>query len=206
MRSPILGHQSIRSDSDAEPSAHLPCTELIGPIALLRLLTRLAERGLIMQSQSWTQLPEGTSSSTTVQDIKQILEPTVLKKILAIAVKRISRFREYIRDRVQKGLYHTALINYIPLAELALSVLEFDRVTGGTFANATCGARKELVLCLGNAAEMAIRKGLNDDALRLAAAANFYGAGAPREEKIPVEVVEKNKRRLAEAKRVLNID
>ena len=78
-------------------------------------------------------------------------------------------------------------------------------VTTGKYSEAIRGARKELVLCLGNAAEMAKRKSMHGDALRLAAAAVHYANNAIQDEGITSDLVAKNERRLAEAKRVLNI-
>ena len=190
---------------DFEPSTVLPCSEILGPIALVRLLVRIAERGLITQPQLWEQLPGGTSSSTSFEDVTKIFDPSILGKTLSTSVKRVARYREVVKNDVERDFYRHALLRYVSLAELALSVVEFDRATGGRYATYAHGARRELVFCLGNAAEMARRKGFHEEALRFAAAANHYGSEVSVEDNITVQMVEKNRRRLAAARQMLNI-
>ncbi|KAK7685472.1 hypothetical protein QCA50_011336 [Cerrena zonata] len=201
LRVPLAGTDR----EDVDEVALIPREATIGPIALIRVLTCLAERGLLDQSQSWTQLPEGTSPSVTLANLKQITSPPIIKKILTIAVKRASAYREIGRQRVQSNAYHRALLAYVPAAELSCCLLEFDRVTGRKYSREIRGARKELVLCLGNAAEMSRRKDRKEDFLRFAVAANQYAKDALPEEGITGDLIVKNGRRLAEAKRVLNV-
>lgn len=204
LRTPLAGLETDVIDN-VDEIVLIPREEIIGPIALIRLLTRLAERGLLEQSQAWTQLPEGTSPSVTLNNLKQITSPSIIKKILTIAVKRITMYREIGRQRVQTGAHHRALLAYVPATELACCLLEFDSVTSGKYSREIRGARKELVLCLGNAAEMSRRENRNEDSLRFAAAANLYARDAPEVEGITNDLLVKNERRLAQAKRVLNI-
>lgn len=203
--SPITSPPPDRAGSEVEPDHVLPCTEILGPIALVRLLICIAERGLITQPRLWEQRPEGIPSTTSIEDVTKILDPSTLRKVLSTSVKRVARYREVIKNDVAQGLYHRALLRYVSLAELALSVLDFDRATGGRYATDVHGARRELVFCLGNVAEMAGRKGFSEEALRYSAAASHYGSEVSVEDDITAQMVEKNRRRLAEARRMLNI-
>lgn len=49
-----------------------------------------------------------------------------------------------------------ACLAYVTAAELAAALISFDVATAGEYANNVVGMREELVLCLGNAAEMAL--------------------------------------------------
>ncbi|CAL1698864.1 unnamed protein product [Somion occarium] len=190
---------------DFDEVATLPREATMGPIALVRLLIRLTERGLVDQSQSWTTLPEGTVPSIMLKQVQQILSPVVVKKILSTALKRVSAYREIGHERVQEGHDHRALLAYTPASELALSLLELNRVADRKYAAQTRGAQKELVLCLGNAATVCRRKKRYEGALLLAAAAERYGQHASAEEGITTDMKEKNKKRLAELKRIVNM-
>ncbi|CAL1698870.1 unnamed protein product [Somion occarium] len=176
-----------------------------GPIAFVRLFTKLIERGLLEQSQSWTTLPEGILPSTTLKQVKQILSPEIVKKVLSLAMKRITAYREVGRDFVQMEKNNRiAYLVYLHGAELGWDLLELNRTSGGKYTTDIRGARKELVLCLGNAAEMCIRLSKFRRALVSATAVNQVIQDASQDEGITTDLAEKNKRRLAEAKRKID--
>lgn len=203
LRVPLSG-LDVNVDT-ADEIASIPREATMGPIALVRVLTRLAERGLLDQSQTWTELPEGVSPDVSLDNLKQITSPPILRKVLSVTLKRVTAYRDVGKERAQRAEHRRALLAFVPAAELASCLLEFNVVTSGKYSEAIRGARKELVLCLGNAAEMAKRKSMHGDALRLAAAAVHYANNAIQDEGITSDLVAKNERRLAEAKRVLNI-
>lgn len=85
-----------------------------------------------------------------------------------------------------------------PGAELNYCLLALDAACGGQWTENIAGARKELVLCLGNAAEMSIRLRQHEAALVLAVAADAAAKEAAAGE-IEAATLEKNKRRIETA-------
>ncbi|KAI0078593.1 hypothetical protein K474DRAFT_1696962 [Panus rudis PR-1116 ss-1] len=174
---------------------------LTGPLALTRLYTLLHRRGLLSKIQSWTALPADVGPSTELKHVKQITNSDILKKALTIAVKRITTHRELGRDRLLKDAdLRMAMGTFIYSAELAAALRNFDQTTDGKFAEQVKGARKELVLCLTNAAEMALRQQKHKSALAFASAAAQVAQENPQEEGLTMDIIEKNKRRLVTAK------
>lgn len=183
-----------------EASSQVASETVSGPIALLRLLIVLARRGVLDQASEWRALPEGTAPSTSLTQVKQILSPAVVEKILPLALKRVAARRELGNIRLRANDWWHARAAYRPAAELAVCLREFDNVTNGRWASKIRGATKELVLNLGNAAEMSNRKKEYKTALGFASAAVEIGQNAPADEDVTRDLVEKNRRRVDLAK------
>lgn len=171
-----------------------------GPTALLRLLIVLARRGVLEQVPQWTSLPEATAPSTSLTQVKQILSPAVLDKILPLALKRVVARREIGNTRLRQNDWWHARSAYRPAAELAVCLTDFDKATNGRWLSKIQGATKELVLSLGNAAEMSNRVKEYETAYRFALAAYQVGQSAPASEDIAQSVLDKNQRRADLAK------
>lgn len=173
----------------------IPAPAVSAPIALLRLLTLLAQRGLLARASTWKALPEGTVDGTHLVHVQQILSDDVIGRTLTVLAKRVVVQREKGREHVRTAPY-TARSDYRQTAQLAAGLLAFDEATHGRWAPAVVGMRKELVLCLGNAAEMSNRLRDYKAAVTFAVAAEDIAARASRNEGITADIREKNLRRL----------
>ena len=69
---------------------------LLGPLSLIRTLLVLARRGLLDEIPGWTNVPDNTSPSTSLGQIKQITSPDIIRKIVTLALKRVGA-------RLEKG-------------------------------------------------------------------------------------------------------
>ncbi|KAH8103144.1 hypothetical protein BXZ70DRAFT_774710 [Cristinia sonorae] len=197
-RSPLY---VVECELDVDPTVQLPQETTIAPIALTRLLHRLAQRGILDQAQVWTALPPGCDPSTSLAQVKQITSPAVLQKLLSISVKRATARRELGLTREPKGDHWHTRFGYTPAAELASALVQFDESTGRKWTESVRGARKELALNLNLAAETSMKLKEYETA-----AAFFTGAvnaieGASSVDSIPRDMLAKVKRRTAEAKR-----
>ncbi|KII92611.1 hypothetical protein PLICRDRAFT_172683 [Plicaturopsis crispa FD-325 SS-3] len=182
-----------------DASAIIPEEVVSGPLALIRIMTVLAERNQL-STPARKSLPPATSPSTSLNQVQQITAPNVLKAIVNLALKRVVLWREKGHERMRRGSdWEFAGATYQNAAELALALVAFDDATNGQFSATLKAARSEVVLCLGNAAEMALRRGLWARALPWAerAVADGEKIGPPD---ISAAVVAKNKRRVDMAK------
>ncbi len=203
-RSPL---SIVSTGGIVEPPGQVPNESTIGPIAFLSLLIQVAKRGLFDQIQSWTQLPAGADPSASLRQVKQMSSPDIVKRMLTLASKRVVARNDQGRGRVQSGedsfYCHAA---YLPAVELAAALVVFDEATDGRWSSSVRGARKDLVLNLGNVAEMSIRAKNFESALGFALEACSRWQSAPSSEAIPRSTLEKNERRVAEARRRINAD
>ncbi|KAK7684543.1 hypothetical protein QCA50_012490 [Cerrena zonata] len=140
---------AMETQTDVEHTAWTPREFITGPIALVRLLTTLASRGLIDRARTMEELPEGVSPSTTIKQVKQILSSEIMLKIISLSKKRVKSVREEGRDCVttQKD-YKKAHLLYLSASELAWNLLELNQSLGGRFDTEVEGVTKELVLFL----------------------------------------------------------
>ena len=149
-RSPLY---TIFTNNNVEAPEQVADESVLGPIALIRLLVILAKRGTLVTIPQWTQLPSGTSSSTSIGQVKQITNPDIIQKFLVLALKRVAARKETGHERLREGEVEYAHAAYTSAAELAAAIIAFNDVTQHRFAQNTRGVYKELVLCLGNASE-----------------------------------------------------
>lgn len=193
-----LAHiEDSRAEFDAQ--SQVPESAISGPTALMRLLTVLASRGVLEEVASWTALPEVCQHGVDLAQVQQIMSEPVIKKLLPLVLKRVTTQRENARRHIPKEPY-VARSDYRHGAELAATLVSFDIATRGRWKASVRGARKELVLCLGNAAEMSNRVRDYKAALGFAVAAQAVLQQAPRDEGIPADVGQKNARRIATAR------
>jgi hypothetical protein len=95
-----------------------------------------------------------------------------------------------------------ACFAYKSAAELAAALVNFDEATQGLYQKELMGARREQVLCLGNAAEMALGQGIYDRGLCYATAAVQCAETLPTDDSpdgVDISIREKNRRRVARA-------
>lgn len=185
-------------NSDAPLQA--PAASVGAPNALLRIFTVLAERGILEKIPTWRTLPVGCISGTNIQHIQQITSTAVIKKLLPLVAKRVAAHRDKTRKVVAEGCIFEARIRYRQAAELAASLIAFDSATEGQWTESIRGMHKELVLSLGNAAEMSNRHAEYKTALGFAEAANEVARAAPHAEGISADTVAKNARRAETAR------
>lgn len=190
----VVGPQRYEQDAPY----HIPAQSVGAPTALLRLLVVLAKRGALERAHSWTALPKDCAPGTDLQQVKQIMGHQVLKKLIPLVVKRITYTRESTRMVAMADPWK-ARATYVEAAQLGATVLSLDRVTNGRWKDNMRGLKKELVLCLGNAAEMSIRRQDFDAALGYALSADAVAHIASNDEGIPADTIAKNKRRLQTA-------
>ena len=79
--------------------------EFAGPLAFLRLLLLLSERGLLSRIPSWSAIPLGDSDAVqpgaknlSLSHLKQITSPAVIRKSVSMSLKRVKELRE-VRGR-----------------------------------------------------------------------------------------------------------
>jgi len=147
-RSPLY---TVFTQVKVEPSLQIADEPVIGPTVLARLLTVLAERDILQTVSKMTKL------SVECPDSKQITSPDAIHRFLILAAKRVTARREQGHKRIRKdNEMDYACLAYVSAAELAVALIAFDKATARKYAANVTGIRRELVLCLGNAAEMAL--------------------------------------------------
>ncbi|KAF9647014.1 hypothetical protein BDM02DRAFT_3270577 [Thelephora ganbajun] len=155
--------------NDPNYSSILYREEFAGPIAFLRLLLLLSERGLLSKIPSWSTVPsyngdaiEPGVKKPSVSQLKQVTSPAVIRKFVSMSLKRAKELREvYGRKEVQEGKLGDARLSYACASELSVAIvafLESPEAETELKSRFLDDAKKELVLCLGNAAEMSIRE------------------------------------------------
>jgi len=172
----------------------------IGPTALARLLVVLAQRKALDTIQGLKKAPNGLSSSTSLNHVQQITNPDVIRRFLKIALQRVKAYIDVGRDRARTSDSARAKAVFKSAAELAAALVAFDNHTQGQYSGDVRGARKELVVALGNAAEMAIRDQLWQQALYFGSGAASVAENIPASEQLDGSVIVKNKRRIERAR------
>ncbi|RDB30501.1 hypothetical protein Hypma_007254 [Hypsizygus marmoreus] len=197
-RSPLY---TVFTLDKVDPPIKIADESVMGPIAFVRLLAVLAQRGVLGEIPRWKKLPKGTSSSTSLPIVKQIVSNEGLRRTLSLAVKRVTGRREVGHRRIRgDGEVEYAGFAYSSAAELAAALVAFDVATKSKYRDVVRGVRKELVLCLGNAAEMALVAQQYERALNYALGANFGAENLPPLDAVDEEIVGKNQRRAERAK------
>lgn len=192
---------------DPDYSSILYREEFSAPIAFLRLLLMLSERRLLSKIPSWSKIPPQSGGNTEpgmkkprLSQLKQITSQPVVRKFLSMALKRVRKLREiYGRREVEEGKLGDARWSYACGAELSAAIvgfLESPEAAAELKPEFLDDTRKELVLCLGNAAEMLIRGGKHFEGLEFASAAVAIGTGCAG---LAETVMTKNKNRYENA-------
>lgn len=173
---------------------------ITGPICHIRLYVALAKRGLFDKVLQWETFPEGLNVEGGLGRLKELASEAEVKRSLSIAIERVAERRETGNDifRNKKKL-DDARFEYWSAAELAAALVEFDDVSNGKYAELLAGMRKELVLNLGNAAEMSLGQGYFDRALVFASAAVRSAERCAGKDDVGQSVIEKNERRVRRA-------
>ncbi|EIW74449.1 hypothetical protein CONPUDRAFT_147773 [Coniophora puteana RWD-64-598 SS2] len=188
---------------DGEDISITVTEDTIGPIALMRILAVLAHRNTLDNLQLLQKAPSGLSPSTSFEQIQQITHPEVVRRAIGISLGRVQERcndgKSYlaVNDMIQDL---AACLSYTLAAELAAAIVAFDANTGGAYAKETQGARKLLVIALGNAAEAWLRMRRWQDAYFCALGAVNAAECIPDSEGLNAAIVAKNKRRVETAK------
>ncbi|KAG1769351.1 hypothetical protein EDD22DRAFT_869015 [Suillus occidentalis] len=173
---------------------------IMGPTALARLLVVLAQRKAFDTIQGLKKAPNGLSSSTCLNHVQQITNPDVIRRFLKIALQRVKASMDKGRERARKSNNDYAKAAFTSAAELSAALVAFDSHTQGQYSKEVLGARKELALALGNAAEMAIREKHWQQALYFGSGAVNAAENIAAGEQLDVSVIAKNKRRVEQAR------
>ncbi|KAG2146289.1 hypothetical protein DEU56DRAFT_978760 [Suillus clintonianus] len=176
----------------------------MGPTALARLLVVLAQRKAFDTIQGLKKAPNGLSSSTCLNHVQQITNPDVIRRFLKIALQRVKASMDKGRDRARGGDNDFARVAFTSAAELAAALVALDSHTQGQYSKEVLGARRELALALGNAAEMAIREKRWQQALHFGSGAVNVAENIPASELLDPGIIAKNKRRVEQAKTAIS--
>ena len=190
--------------TDIDPTCAVPEMPFSGSVALLRILTVLAQRGTLDQIPSWTSLPADVAPFTDLRQVQQITSPAVIKKLLPLVLKLVVLWRERTRLLVARDKY-MARVRYLQIAQLAEGIYSFRAAAKGYEAENLQAVTKELVLSLGNAAEMSLRVNDPKAAVGIALVADTIGKDAKESDGIEAEILQKNQRRLESAKKALKV-
>jgi hypothetical protein len=191
-------HAALQVDSPLQIAEEV----VMGPTALARLLAVLAQRGVLDSIQTAKKAPNGLSTATSLDQVQMITHPEIMRKFLLIAFRRVESRTESGRKVAQSNPYY-ARMHFVSSAELAAALVSFDRYTRGKYAEEVKGVRKQLVVALGNASEMAIRTGQSQIALSFALGAITSAENIPETEGLDEAIIAKNIRRADQARAVL---
>ncbi|EIW84759.1 hypothetical protein CONPUDRAFT_116927 [Coniophora puteana RWD-64-598 SS2] len=177
---------------------------VIGPTALMRMYSVLAQRKALDGIPALKKPPSGLSSTTSLKHIRQITHPDIILRAIKISQLRLrtrmDEGRERHRTRTNNDYdVNDACATFMSAAELAAALVALDNHTHGAYAAEVLGARKQLVIALGNASEMALNMGRHQRAFHLASSAVSAAENIPEEEGLSLEIMEKNKRRVNNA-------
>lgn len=192
----------VRGDLRDDPFA-IVGQRILGPIALVRLLAVLAQRNALSGIQTLRKAPQGLSASTSLEHIQQITHPDIIRRIIKVSHLRMN-------ERMRKGSKYStneegcedfpyACVAFQSVAELAAALLALDMYTGGVYTDAIRDSRKQLVVALGNASQMALNLRRYEQALGLARRSVNEAEKASVEENIEPSITEKNKCRMNQA-------
>ncbi|TEB13965.1 hypothetical protein FA13DRAFT_1748169 [Coprinellus micaceus] len=124
--------------------------------------------------------------------LKRLLSDAELRKTVGLSVLRLSERREIGNEAFRRDKQlHDARVEYWSAAQLGAALVEFDQVSNGKYTNLISGSKKELALCLGNAAEMSLGQEYFDRA---------FAEGGSGKDEVSQSVREKNERRINRAK------
>ncbi|KAL4078893.1 hypothetical protein V8B97DRAFT_1881362, partial [Scleroderma yunnanense] len=176
---------------------------VLGPIALARLLVVLAQRKALDTIQRLKKPRNGLSSCTSLHQVQQITHPAIIRRFLTIALERVMTCTQKGRDDYARGRYGFAQSSFTCSAELAAALIAFDIHTEGQYSDHVRGARKELVIALGNASEVALKQKRYLEAESFALGAISVGENVPTSEGLDPALSDKNQRRVRKARAFL---
>lgn len=201
-RSPI---HTVFTLEKVYPPQQIADESIIGPTAYLRLLTVLASRGTLKAIQKWKRLPKESSFFTTLTEVKAASNRDAIQRTLVLALNRLTARRETGHKRIrEEDEMDFAGFAYSSGAELAAALVAFDVASKGEWEAQIRGARKELVLCIGNAAEMALGLQRYRQALNYALGAVSAAKELPPHDVVEDTVKAKNGRRVDRARNGLS--
>ncbi|KAJ7255269.1 hypothetical protein C8J57DRAFT_1437127 [Mycena rebaudengoi] len=178
-----------------EAPEQVPDESVMGPIAFY------SDPHLLDAIPRWKKLPTGTSSAASLSKVKEVTTQVSIQRALSLAAPRVGEHREKgnKRMRVDNEIDYAGFA-YCSAAELAAALVAFDTATASRHAQCIRGVRKQLVLCLGNAAEMALGLQKNGRALQFALAAGAATENLPETDAVDESVKTKNQRRVDRAR------
>ncbi|EIW77048.1 hypothetical protein CONPUDRAFT_157320 [Coniophora puteana RWD-64-598 SS2] len=186
----------------AEASVTVAPEHIMGPTAIIRLLAVLAQRKALSAIQTLTEAPKELSPSASFSQIQQITHPDVIRRIIEISHKRLRVRLDHGRGSA-KGTHacdhQYAREAFAQAAELAAALVALDTHTEGAYMAEIRGARKQLVIALGNAAQMALNLEQWGKAIHFAWGASNVSQNIPPGEELSQDIIKKNKRRIDQA-------
>jgi len=195
---------AVFTQDEVEPPLQVADESVMGPTAHARLLTLLAQRGVLQKIPKMNKLPKGVAKRTTFALLKQMTTPAAIRQFLALARQRVTARREKGHKRIRADKEPDyAYIAYMTAAELAAALLAFDEATKGTYSGGVEGVHRELVLCLGNGAEMVLGLQQYERALALAARSVEAARALPEDsstDAVDASIKVKNQRRVQRAR------
>ncbi|KAL4076218.1 hypothetical protein V8B97DRAFT_1923525 [Scleroderma yunnanense] len=177
---------------------------VLGPIALTRLLTVLAQRKALDTIQGLKKPPNGLSSCTSLHHVQQITHPAVIHRFLTIALQRVMACTAEGRRRFTQCRYGLAQVSFICSAELAAALVAFDARTEGRYRSQV-GARKELVIALSNASATALKQKEYLEVQSFGLGAISAAEDIPLSEGLDSNVVDRCRQRVREAQKFARI-
>ncbi|EIW77040.1 hypothetical protein CONPUDRAFT_146150 [Coniophora puteana RWD-64-598 SS2] len=176
---------------------------VLGPTALIRLLAVLAQRKALAGIQTLRHAPPGLSPSTSLSQIQMITHPDVIRRTIKITQERLKYRMQMIQENLtrKKGTwaYHIVCAAFTGCAELAAALISLDTHTEGTYTTEIRGARRQLVIALGNASQMSLNVKQYEQAFHFAWGAVSAAENIPEEEGLDKKLVEKNQQRISQA-------
>ncbi|KAG6332861.1 hypothetical protein ID866_6224 [Astraeus odoratus] len=185
--------------SDIGPPHRIAKESVLGPTALARLLVVLAQRGTLDTIQGLKKAPSGLSSCTSLAHVQQITHPDIIRRFLTIALDRVNACIEQGRLDVKVNQFYSAQVSFTSSAELAAALMALDTHTKGQYSKEIQGARKQLVIALGNASQMALNQEKSLEALSFGHGALSAAENIPASEGLHQNIVEKIKLRIQKA-------
>ncbi|EIW77041.1 hypothetical protein CONPUDRAFT_109504 [Coniophora puteana RWD-64-598 SS2] len=197
-RSPMW---TVFTGKNSEHPQSVAPENILGPTALIRLFVVLAQRNVLTGIQALQNTPVGLSPSTSLAQIKQITRPDVIRQIIKMSHSRIRARLDKGRERLmlQRDDYGYACAAYTSAAELAAALIALDTHTSGTYATEIRGARKQLVVALSHASQMALNLKHYERALHFAQGGINAAENIPSEEGLDPDFTVKNRRRVKQA-------
>ncbi|EIW83266.1 hypothetical protein CONPUDRAFT_152292 [Coniophora puteana RWD-64-598 SS2] len=175
----------------------------LGPTALIRLYVILAQRKALDGIRALKKPPAGLMPFTSLSHIQQITHPDVVRRAIGVAQVRLLARLEYGRKtlagRSSSDYLSSALAAFTSAGELAAALVAMDVYTDGVYKEEVRGARKQLVIAMGNASQMALNLRQYQRALHFAWAAVEAAENIPVDEGLDADVIKKNKRRVDHA-------
>ncbi|KAI0078587.1 hypothetical protein K474DRAFT_884553 [Panus rudis PR-1116 ss-1] len=188
-------------NEDTEEPERLPSTATAGPIATIRILTRLQELGTLDTIQSWTEVPQGLPPSISLVELKEMTSQASIEKVLRVAIEQAAFQIEMADTSFMRSTgFRQAWHDYVSVAELTQAMKNFDDKTGGKYSHLLRDLNQHYFTSLSSASKCFLAMKWWESALGFAkAAAAVAGPGAAATDGITSIDLQKNRQVIKEA-------